>query len=429
MQTNYKYKFIIAAVFLIAATTHTFAQSTSGGSPYSKFGIGDLNPTALAQNCAMGGTGLALQSTTQLTLMNAASLSALKLTSFEFGVNNHSLSLQSNNTATPLNKTNQNLSYIALGFPVGKRFGAAVGLIPYSRMDYNIVNEVRNTPLARNEVYRGTGGFNKYFVELGAKVNKNLYLGATIDYLDGTISRESFTVFPDTGAYYNLRTTYNIEPNAVIFTGAVQYKAKLKENSYLSIGATYQPKQQSTSKGTYTTDRFRFGREGQYIIKDTVQNQTLNQVTTMPQSYGIGITYEPNQKLTLLTDISRQDWRTAQIPSSDSLFLRQTIAVGLQYTPAKTALRGQYYKVINYRAGFYTTASHVVLRGTPINEIGITLGVGLPISDRVAFSQCNISADFGQRGTLQNNLILERYARVTLGFTLSDKWFVKRRYD
>jgi hypothetical protein len=52
----------------------------------------------------------------------------------------------------------------------------------------------------------------------------------------------------------------------------------------------------------------------------------------------------------------------------------------------------------------------------------------LPI--RKAFqSMVNIAIEAGQMGTLDDNLIRERYIRVVIGLTFNEVWFQKRRFD
>ena len=41
----------------------------------------------------------------------------------------------------------------------------------------------------------------------------------------------------------------------------------------------------------------------------------------------------------------------------------------------------------------------------------------------------NLSAELGQRGTTQENLIQDTFARLKIGLVLSDIWFIKRKYD
>jgi len=53
--------------------------------------------------------------------------------------------------------------------------------------------------------------------------------------------------------------------------------------------------------------------------------------------------------------------------------------------------------------------------------------LGLPFSR--ALSSLNISAELGQLGTTENNLIKESYAKFTVHLLLHDRWFIKRKFD
>jgi hypothetical protein len=44
-------------------------------------------------------------------------------------------------------------------------------------------------------------------------------------------------------------------------------------------------------------------------------------------------------------------------------------------------------------------------------------------------SAINIGVELGQLGTLDGGLIKENYANIILGLSLSDIWFIKRKYD
>jgi hypothetical protein len=41
----------------------------------------------------------------------------------------------------------------------------------------------------------------------------------------------------------------------------------------------------------------------------------------------------------------------------------------------------------------------------------------------------NIAGEIGQMGTTDNNLIRERYAKVTVHFLLWDRWFLRAKFD
>lgn len=74
--------------------------------------------------------------------------------------------------------------------------------------------------------------------------------------------------------------------------------------------------------------------------------------------------------------------------------------------------------------------TYVKIGNNDINQIAFTIGAGLPLkSNRSTFYRVNLAAELGQRGTLENNLIRERYVNVTLGFTMNDRWFIKPKFD
>jgi hypothetical protein len=45
------------------------------------------------------------------------------------------------------------------------------------------------------------------------------------------------------------------------------------------------------------------------------------------------------------------------------------------------------------------------------------------------FSNINIGLEIGKRGTKYYNLVEENYINISVGLSLSDKWFVKRKFD
>ena len=44
-------------------------------------------------------------------------------------------------------------------------------------------------------------------------------------------------------------------------------------------------------------------------------------------------------------------------------------------------------------------------------------------------TNADLVAELGQRGTISNSLVRERFVNLNLGFTLNDKWFIKPKFD
>ena len=86
----------------------------------------------------------------------------------------------------------------------------------------------------------------------------------------------------------------------------------------------------------------------------------------------------------------------------------------------------KYYEKINYRGGLRYENTGLIINNTPIKDYAVTVGFGLPLIG--VFSNVNIGFEYGQRGTTSANLVQENYTNITIGFSLNDKWFQKRRF-
>jgi outer membrane protein assembly factor BamA len=96
-----------------------------------------------------------------------------------------------------------------------------------------------------------------------------------------------------------------------------------------------------------------------------------------------------------------------------------------------------YFKRITYRAGIRLEDTGILVSNndsnnnfTAVNDFGISFGLGLPLKQ---MSSLNISLEYGQRGTTDNNLIKENYFNVGLSLSLTasgfQAWFRERRID
>jgi hypothetical protein len=68
-----------------------------------------------------------------------------------------------------------------------------------------------------------------------------------------------------------------------------------------------------------------------------------------------------------------------------------------------------------------------VIGGESINDLGLNLGIGLPIGTFT--SNLNLGIEMGKRGTTNAGLVQENYFSVFASLSFNDRWFVKRKYD
>ena len=162
---NIKNKLFFAVFAALLFPFFTQAQ-TSTSSPYSRYGLGALEPAGLAASTAMGGCYTAFQNDTLIPLFinpgNPASYSTNRITTFEIGGRASSTNFISD--AGSVKKNNSGFNYISLAVPIRKNMGLAIGLTPFSNVGYNATTTANVDSIGQMSYnYQGKGGINKAF--------------------------------------------------------------------------------------------------------------------------------------------------------------------------------------------------------------------------------------------------------------------------
>ena len=63
----------------------------------------------------------------------------------------------------------------------------------------------------------------------------------------------------------------------------------------------------------------------------------------------------------------------------------------------------------------------MMFNGKQVNSIGITFGASVPVFRW--YNSIAVSVDMGQRGSIEDNLVRERYIMLILNFNMHDIWF------
>ncbi|HAI37232.1 MAG TPA: hypothetical protein DCM40_03380, partial [Maribacter sp.] len=152
-------KIVITIVYI--TTIGLYAQDGTV-SPYSFYGIGDLKNNSTVENQMMGGIGVYADSI-HINLKNPAAFGKLGLevmdreglVTYTAGVSNKQFTLKSFTAEEESSITS--LDYLALGFSVGKGLGMGFGIMPYSSVGYNLVDDRTETGGSLTNVYTGEG--------------------------------------------------------------------------------------------------------------------------------------------------------------------------------------------------------------------------------------------------------------------------------
>jgi len=431
-------KIKITCLFLTALPLFCLAQENS---PYSRYGIGNILPQANIANRAMGGISAGYSDPTSINTVNPATYGDLIYSTFDIGIEYDGRDLKSKDPVGNYRSNNGIISYMQLGFPLlmaNKKaqknkigWGLTFGLKPISRINYKIQN-TGHTIDTTTTSYEGSGGVNEVFVGTALKI-KNFSFGVNSGYLFGHKNYDTRLFFNnDTLDYYRAHYGTKTLFGGIFLDAGVQYNVKLKKGS-LRLGAygTLQKAYNATKDDLVETFDFNPTTTDEQAIDTISYKASQKGKVQLPGTIGAGFTYT-NDHLLIGADYETTKWDNYRYYGQKDMVKNSWNAkIGLQYLPASPGATN-YFNYVKYRAGFsfgedYVTADHSL----PVYTI--SLGGAFPMKLKHSFydhqySIMNFTFEYGNRGNDKNNLTENLY-KVSLGFSLSDIWFIRQKYQ
>ncbi len=417
-----------------------FAQfNNNTSSPYSRFGLGDLQHYSFGRTTAMGGASLASRNGQQINTSNPASYTAVDSLGFMFEFGVYGKFSQYSNDINTMNANDVNFRYFAMNFQITNWMATSLGLTPYSDVGYD-VQVTENISNAGEVLYNyfGEGSISKAYLGLAIEPVENISVGANINYMFGTLNRNAEVFFLEAADYYSIQKYEAIRLRDFNLGLGAQATLPLKEEEHLVFAAVLENKPTFTSFYSDLTSKYISYQIGtsSNTDQDTLNYQSEDEsAIQFPLSYGLGVSYVKKNSLEINLDYYHQEWSKAKFFGSVNPILTDLdkFAVGAEWIPDRFSIRS-YLNRIAYRVGLKYENSYlfgdqqdVVAENHKIKDFGISFGVGLPIYR--SNSTINVSAELGRRGTKEHNLVLENYAKIHLSVNLYDRWFVKRRFD
>ena len=413
-------KNFLVTIFLFSITI-VFAQEGTS-SPYSYYGIGDTKFRGTVDTRAMGGVSV-FPDSIHLNLQNPASYSALKYIAFTIGGNHHNTTFSTNTDKESARRSA--LDYIALGIPIGK-FGATIGLMPLSSVGYRINSMSQDNTMQRRFV--GAGGVNKAFVGFGYQVSKKFSVGIDVNFNFGFIRTEN-------GLFSNQALFGTGERNTSSISGinmkiGAMYNTPINKKLQFYSSAIFVPQSSLKSLNARNIGLVQFSAEDFIPIDAGIDVAVPNNTINLPSKFAVAAGIGEAKKWAVGIDFTHQQFANYSNRFKDivsgSFENANRLAIGGYYIPKYNSFNS-YFERINYRAGLRFENTGLVIKNESINDMAITAGLGLPVGGML--SNINIGLEYGQRGTKAQNLVQENYLNFTIALSLTDKWFVKRKYD
>jgi len=448
--------FLFLAVILLPV--YAFSQALSQ-SPYGRYGLGDVLPPASALLQSLGGVSQVFSDSNSLNPLQPASLTSLSagITLFEAGIIGLSTRYQTNKQELIGRTTG--FGYFAIAFPlIRKKWNAGIVLTPLSNVGYTLKDTLFGTPDGQiNFAYKGKGGFSSFAFSQGVQLSKDIALGLSVRYLFGKTDYSSEVTFPDSTNVRRALTTSSNRINDVdfVFGFTAQHRFKKlgsrkqngditaesrkryseRDSVHLKFGATFTPAVHANASNSYLGEAILGGLPADTIL---FKDKAPGRITT-PMQVGAGIQLKNCYNRWLFTaDFVYTDWSGFRMfERVDSVHSSYKVSAGIQILPRpeeKYQGKTSYLKRIRYRVGGYYSDGYLRLYGENVPEMGLSFGIGLPIKTatytrRPATSLLNLSITAGQRGDSRKNLLTEQFIRLSVSFSLNDRWFSKSKFE
>lgn len=444
-----KLLFLFSLLFVIKVN----AQNTTN-SPFSSFGLGEFGGMEHSSFTGIGNNTITYFDSTTLNFYNPSSYNTLAEGQplFSFGIASR-ISFYNQNESSQV-KSTAFLEHFVMAFKVKKHFGLAIGMKPFARKGYSMVEKVVVGGDSVQYDYSGFGGTNQLFLGLSTNLikykNATLSVGSNLSYLYGTSTNvrssnlvDANDLTPSGGIEWN-----SLKVNSLYYDLGMHYRQVINKNHQLTITAVIEPSQ----KLKVTKDEYLFYG----VINDPKQYDTLSSLAgqkgtiTLPGTSSFGLNYcfwfndskknntIRNSELSFHTSYTSTDWsRFSSSFSTSNLLSSNKFTVGLQYSPERKILDNasstSFFEIVRYRVGYYSSVLPYSYGGHQIKDFGATLGFGIPILVQKSLSSINLGFSFGKRETGEPGAFNEKYIGVNFGITIApgnfERWFKKAKLD
>ncbi|MBQ8711676.1 MAG: hypothetical protein IJ551_02455 [Prevotella sp.] len=420
---------IMGCLLMAATATGVWAQGGTK-SPYSQFGVGVLSDASQSMNRGMNGVGYGLRQGNQVNTLNPASYSSIDSLTMLFDMGMSGQFTQFKEGGAKRNASMASFEYVVGSFRAWKNVGVSFGVLPYSSVGYDYQSVSRDAVTGTlTESYTGSGGLHQVFLGVGWRLLKPLSVGVNAGYLWGSIDR---TVAPSSSVASNTLTkTYNTTINNYKVDFGVQWEQPLGKHDLLTVGAVLGLGHNLNNDASMQVVK----TNSLSSANDTTQT-TIGKAMSLPMSFGVGMSYQRNKRLTLAADFLLEQWGKEKFPSyvngsyelqSGILKDRVKVNAGLDWVPNPESrkLAGH----IHYRFGAgYATPYYIINGVDGPKDLTVSAGVALPIVNNYNNrSVLNISAQWAHSSA--QNLITENTFRINIGITFNERWFMKWKVD
>lgn len=216
---------------------------------------------------------------------------------------------------------------------------------------------------------------------------------------------------------------------------------KDKTEYTISYGATYTLDQKLKGKQDILRSNGTFTSEQEAPVDTALFQNDKKGTIELPSVITAGIAF--HKKITTVRgnydqwviglELNQSNWKDGYqfYGVSDQVRNATMLRVGVQLCPNPYTFES-YWSTVTYRFGLFSGNDYININNNALKVNGLTMGLGLPVrkyrSYDYQFTLLNLALQMGQR-TGGNSNFKENFVQFTVGYSLSDVWFNKRKYD
>src|SRR2546423_5636962 len=410
---------LLITLFFFFLAQIAFSQSMS--SPYSIYGIGDIDHRSYNSNSGLGYTGLALKTTIFSSGNNPASISGLQKSFYAFDL--AGMGRFASFSGTPINSGNNSskefvVKRFSFSTKVNSFWGTSVGFQQFSNVSYKFqgTKEVEGSLQTYQIDYSGDGGLNNYYWNNGFNIGKHFALGVTTSVIAGPINQTETITQGNTDSLQAARRDYFA--NVKLDYGFI-YSIPLNKKWEAAIAGRFSNRTQMNSERALTvTDNSTVINAEKFIRYNNF---------SLPVSYGAGLSLVGKNGMTFVADYTCEDWSKLNIGGTNwKLTSSNRLSAGAEFANYTNSFNKISLKKAFQFGAFYDN-SYLFLENHHINEYGFTAGITKSFRNGLMYG---LSLEAGSRGTTQSGLIKENYFQATFSFSFKDVFHSRgRRYD
>lgn len=436
-------------------------------SPYSRFGLGNLDQPGSVGHFSMGGLTTPLADQYVINWNNPASYSFLDVTTLQ--VSGKGTSSQYASATSENSFRGGQIAEAFMAFrKSGSKWGYAFGMTPFSTVGYGFsTKSAINDTLSAVYSYRGTGGINRATIgvsrvfhyrkpvfdsegnkrtdTLSVKLHE-ISFGTNANFIFGNIIDTSKIQYSNINIY-NTRVTEKNRITGFLFDLGATYRVPLKltfddkrisGGTYLQAGIRYTFETDLNSKISSLNQLYVRSGGVEFGIDSVAYSSGISQKITMPQSIAAGIAIRKTGKnigsFQVGVDYKIQDWKStsailrSELDQNRLLDRYSSIALGIEYKPSQASSSNLPHR-LTYRMGVRTTDTYLKLNGNVIQQRAVSFGLAIPVLK--SESKLHLGVEYGEGGLMTDGLVREQFWNFQIGFTLTPRelWFNQIKYD